>query len=77
MTDYPKAKAFITSFAKTLLSRAEQIGFSQGQLNVAYEGKHFSVSFAGEDIDDLEPVLDGELPTKYSDGMKSAIRLQV
>jgi hypothetical protein len=56
MSGYQKVKAFITSFAKTLLYRAEQIGFSQGQLNVAYEGKHFSVSFTREDLDDPEPV---------------------
>jgi len=31
------------------------------------------VPFTREDLDDLEPALDGDLPTKYSDGMKSAI----
>lgn len=31
----------------------------------------------GRDLGDLEPVLDGDLPTKYSDGMKSAIQSQI
>jgi hypothetical protein len=73
---YPKATAFITDIARSLLPRAE-IVFSRGHLRVANEGKHFSVPFTREDLDDLEPVLDGDLPTKYSDGMKSAIQLQV
>ena len=77
MSGYPNAKAFITNFAKSLLPRAEQIAFSQGQLNVVNEGKRVSVSFTREDLDDLEPVLDGDLPTKYSDGMKSAIQLRI
>lgn len=73
---YPKATAFIADFAKSLLPRAE-IAFGHGQLRVANEGKHFSVPFTREDLDDLEPVLDGDLPTKYSDGMKSAVQMQI
>jgi hypothetical protein len=73
---HSKATAFITDFAKSLLPRAE-IVFRDSQLIVAGEGKRFSVPFTREDLDDLEPVLDGDLPTKYSDGMKSAIQLQI
>ena len=72
----PKATAFITDFARSLLPRAE-IVFSHGQLRVENEGKRFSVPFTREGLDDLEPVLDGDLPTKYSDGMKSRIQLQI
>ena len=68
---YSKATAFITDFARSLLPRAEII-FGHGQLRVTHEAKHFSVPFTREDLDDLEPVLDGDLPTKYSDGMKPA-----
>jgi hypothetical protein len=71
-----KAITFITDFAKSLVPRAE-IAFSHGALRVANEGKQFSVPISREDLDDLEPVLDGDLPTKYSDGMKSAIQLQI
>jgi len=74
--DYSKATAFITDFARSLLPQAE-IVFSHGKLKVASEGKHFSLPFTREDLDDLEPVLDGDLPTKYSDGMKSKIQLQI
>jgi hypothetical protein len=71
-----KATAFITDFAKSLLPRTE-IVFGHGQLKVASGDKHFSMPFTREDLDDLEPVLDGDLPTKYSDGMKSRIQLQI
>jgi len=73
---YLKATGFITDFARSLLPRAE-IVFGHGQLRVENEGKHFSVPFTREDLDDLEPVLDGDLPTKYSDGMRSRIQLQI
>jgi len=73
---HSKAAAFITDFAKSLLPRAE-IVFHNWHLRVASEGKQFSVPFTREDLDDLEPVLEGDLPTKYSDGMKSAIQLQI
>jgi hypothetical protein len=73
---YSNSIAFITDFAKSILPGAE-IVFSHGQLRVANESKHFSVPFSRENLDDLEPVLDGDLPTKYSDGMKSAIQLQI
>jgi hypothetical protein len=73
---YSKAAAFITDFARSLLPRAE-IVFGRGQLKVTNEAKHFSVPFTREDLDDLEPVLDGDLPTKYSDGMKSRFQLQI
>jgi hypothetical protein len=63
-------------FAKSLLPHAE-IAFSDAQLRVANEGKYFSVPFTREDLDDLELVLDGEFPTKYSDGMRNAIQLQI
>jgi hypothetical protein len=74
--NHSKAKTFVMDFARSLLPQAE-IVFSNGQLRVASGGEHFSVAFTREDLDDLEPVLDGDLPTKYSDGMKSAIQLQI
>ena len=73
---HSKAITFITDFAKSLLPRAE-IVFSHEQLKVANEGKRISVPFSREDLDDLEPVFDGDLPTKYSDGMKTAIQWQI
>jgi hypothetical protein len=80
MTDqidgFAKAKAFITNFAKSLLPDAD-VGFRSGRLQVERAGQHFSLPFSREDLDDLEPVLDGDLPTKYSEGMKNAIRFQI
>jgi hypothetical protein len=73
---HSKAITFITEFAKSLLPRAD-IAFSHEQLRVANQGKRFSVPFSTEDLDDLEPVFDGDLPTKYSDGMKTAIQWQI
>ena len=73
---YPKATALIVEFAQSLAPRAE-ILFTNGRLKVANEATHFVVQFTREDLEDLEPVLDGDLPTKYSDGMKGAVRLKV
>ena len=74
--DCSNATTFITGFAKEILPHAD-IVFSHGQLTVANESKHLSVPFTREDLNDLEAVLDGDLPTKYSDGIKSAIQLQI
>jgi hypothetical protein len=74
--NHSKATTFVMDFARSLLPQAE-IVFSNGQLRAASGGGHFSVPFTREDLDDLEPVLDGDLPTKYSDGMKSAIQSQI
>jgi hypothetical protein len=74
---FARAKDFITTFAKSLLPDAERVAFATDELHVTNRGTRFSVPFSREDLEDLEPALDGHLPTNYSEGLKSAIRLRV
>lgn len=74
---FAKAKAFITTFAESLLPDAEQLAFTGDDLRVAKGVIRFSVPFSRADLEDLEPTLHGHLPTKYSEGLKSASQLRV
>lgn len=74
--DFPKAKSFIIGVLESLVPRAEQPMFSNGGLHFAVDHERYSIPYTREDLDDLEEVLDGNLSTKYSDGLESAIRMR-
>jgi hypothetical protein len=77
MNKYQKAFEFIASVIRSLLPDAKLARVNSRSLRIVLDKATATLPFFDENLEDLESVLDGGLPTRYSNGIKSEVKTQI